>query len=81
MFFIYFLINELKDKTYIGFTDDIKRRMAEHSNQKTKSIKGFGCFKCFVIENVGDYKQARIREKYWKSCAGRKKLKKLFIIV
>ncbi len=81
MFFIYFLINELKDKTYIGFTDDIKRRMAEHSNQKTKSTKGFESFKCFVIENVGDYKQARIREKYWKSCAGRKKLKKLFINV
>ena len=78
MYYIYFLINELKNKTYTGFTENLERRLLEHQDKKVRSTSNFGKFSYFILENVENLTQARIREKYWKSCAGRKKLKKLF---
>ncbi|MCX6765851.1 MAG: GIY-YIG nuclease family protein [Candidatus Moranbacteria bacterium] len=75
---IYWLVSENKKKTYIGFTDDIKRRIKEHRNKKVKTTRDFGNFKVFILENIQNENEIEIREKYWKSCAGRKKLKKLF---
>ncbi len=78
MYYIYFLINEFKNKTYTGFTRDLNKRIKEHHNKKVRSTRNFGNFSRFILEEVENLAQARIREKYWKSCAGRKKLKKLF---
>jgi putative endonuclease len=78
MYIIYWLVNENKDKTYIGFTKDIAQRINYHVDKKVKTTEDFGKFKCFILERVEDLISARKREKYWKSCAGRKKLKMLF---
>ncbi len=75
MYCIYLLLNENKDKTYIGSTNDINRRICEHKSKKTVSTRNFGDFKHFILEKVDSLMDARKREKYWKSCAGRKKLK------
>lgn len=52
--------------------------MDEHISGKTKTTANFGDFEYFILEEVDDIKQARLREKYWKSCAGRKRIKKMF---
>lgn len=77
-FSIYLIINESENKTYIGFTDDIERRIIEHLSGKVRTTKEYGDFKYFVLEEAPGRKQARQRERYWKSCAGRKKIKALF---
>jgi len=78
MYIIYWLISENRNKTYVGFTNDIKNRIRKHKNRGVKSTENFGKFRCFVIEKVNNVIDARKREKYWKSCVGRKKLKLLF---
>lgn len=75
---IYWLISENKKKTYVGFTDDIKRRIEEHKNKKIKTTTNFDNFAVFIIEKVKAKNEALMRERYWKSCAGRKRLKAVF---
>ncbi|MFC1612908.1 GIY-YIG nuclease family protein [Patescibacteria group bacterium] len=77
-FIIYWLISEDSTNTYIGFTDNIKRRIIEHKGGKVKTTKKFGKFRCFRIEEVSNIIEARKREKYWKSKAGRNKLKEYY---
>ncbi|MDO8240925.1 MAG: GIY-YIG nuclease family protein [Candidatus Moranbacteria bacterium] len=76
--FIYQLISEDRTKTYIGFSDDLDRRISEHLAGKVKTTKNFGEFSHRILEKVNDIRLARIAEKYWKSASGRKKLKEQF---
>ena len=78
MFSLYFLINEARTKTYIGFSNDLNRRMEEYRLGKIKTTKNFGNFIVKILEEVETVQKARTREKYWKSSAGRRKLKNLF---
>ena len=79
MYTIYLLISEHRDKTYTGLTDDMDQRMIAHKNKEVKSTKFFGNFRYIILErDISTVQQARLREKYWKSCAGRKKVKQFF---
>lgn len=78
MYNIYWLINERKNKTYLGFTNNLKQRIYQHKNKKVKSTKDFGKFRCIILEHMSNLELAIKREGYWKSGAGRKKLKILF---
>jgi len=78
MFVIYLLINEDKNRTYVGFSDKIKSRINEHKNRKVKTTKNFGNFSAYKIDTAVSLVEARDKEKYWKSCAGRKKPKVVF---
>lgn len=78
IFIIYLLVCEDYKNTYVGFSDNINRRIAEHKNKKVKSTKNFGKFRCFALEKVYNISEARKREKYWKSHVGRKKLKEIY---
>jgi len=49
-----------------------------HKQHKVRSTENFGNFTHIVIEKVPTIQYARIQEKYWKSAAGRKKLKEMF---
>ncbi|OGY43014.1 MAG: hypothetical protein A2729_05625 [Candidatus Buchananbacteria bacterium RIFCSPHIGHO2_01_FULL_39_14] len=53
--------------------------MKERRNKKVKSTRDFGNFKHYILEKIDSPEEVRIREKYWKSSSGRKKLKVLFL--
>lgn len=78
MYTIYWLINEQKNKTYVGFSKNLKQRIFEHKNKKVKYTTNFGNFTYHVLEEIDNLTKARQREKYWKSAAGRRKLKSLY---
>lgn len=79
MYVIYWLIAENSNKTYVGFTSDIDKRLDKHRQHVVKSTRDFGKFRCFILEKAQNATEARKIERYWKSCAGRKKLKIIFI--
>jgi putative endonuclease len=78
MYIIYWLIDFDNNKTYVGFTDDLKKRIADHKYGKTKTTRKFKISKVYILERVETLELARKREKYWKSAAGRRKLKEKF---
>ena len=77
-FAVYILVNEAGTKTYVGQTDDVQRRLHEHNAGYVRSTRGGGPWKLLHQEACGDRAEAMKREKYYKSPAGRKKLRGLF---
>lgn len=63
----------MKDgKHYVGYTKDLKRRVEEHRQQKTKSTRPRTPLKLIYYEACLDGKDAKQREKYLKTTAGRR---------
>lgn len=76
---ILYILLSLKDKrTYVGSTDDLERRLKQHNSGKVKSTKYRTPFKVIFTEEFPILAEARKREIWWKSGAGRRKLKEYF---
>jgi len=76
--FVYILLSQKNNITYVGSTTDLERRIKEHNSGQNFSTKKHIPWKLFYKEEYVTLIEARIREKYLKSCAGRKFVKKLF---
>ena len=75
MYFTY-VLRSLKDgRLYKGCTNDIDRRLAEHNAGHTKSTSGFRPWEVAYFEKFETEKEARKRELYFKTGAGREFLK------
>ncbi len=78
MFFLY-VLKSLKDKrTYVGHTADIERRLCEHNSGRVPATKNRQPLIILKIETHATLGEAKKRELYWKSGAGRRRLKELF---
>ena len=76
-----YLLKSLKDNTYyVGMTTDLDQRLKDHNRGKTKYTKGHIPYELIYHEDFRDFSSARKREKYFKSNAGKKYLKKEGII-
>lgn len=78
MAFVYILLNKQSNKTYTGSTTDLQRRIKEHNSGNHKFTKRYIPWEIFYKEEYPSLSEARKRERYLKSCAGRKFIKKLF---
>jgi len=74
MFTVYVLKNEA-GKVYKGMTSDLPRRLKEHYAGNTRTTRSMKNLEVVSTEMFGTSKQARKREKYLKSAAGRRFLK------
>ena len=61
---------------YKGHTDNLARRIKDHNSGKTRSIKTFLPYKLVYYEVFSTRQEAINREKYFKSAAGRRFIKK-----
>jgi putative endonuclease len=76
MYKVYILKSINFHKTYIGLTDNLERRLKEHNSGKHFYTKRHMPWKIIYSENQPDLVTARKREKYFKSAAGRRYIKK-----
>ena len=67
-----------KNKRYVGITNNLNRRVAEHRSGNTKSSQIIGRFKILHTEAFPDHRSARKREKFLKSGQGREFLNTLY---
>ena len=78
MYTVYALLFKKVKRIYVGLTNDLERRVIEHRRGKTNSTKNRGEFSVKIIENCNSRKEARVREKYWKSGCGKERLKIIY---
>jgi putative endonuclease len=76
MFFVYVIKSIPYGRLYKGYCSDLERRLAEHNSGKTFSTKPFIPWTLAYFERKESLKEAKAREKYFKTAAGRKFLKK-----
>lgn len=75
-----YTIYVLKDDTgklYKGMTSNLDRRLKEHQAGHTKTTNSMHDLKVVYKEECDIFEQARKRELYFKSAAGRRFLKKV----
>jgi putative endonuclease len=78
MYTIYILQSLKDNRTYVGYSADVNRRLSEHNNGKVTATKNRKPFKIIFTEKIDTLGEAKKRELYWKSRAGRKKMERLF---
>lgn len=77
-YFVYAIQNKENKRIYVGMSRHPDKRIKEHNSGKVFSTKGFRPWVLIFLENCGtERKNARIRERYWKSGIGKEKLKKI----
>lgn len=76
MYTVYVLKSLVKEIHYVGYTDDMPRRLIEHNAGKSKFTSAFKPWVIVYTEQVPDSIKARVREKYLKSYAGRQFIKR-----
>jgi predicted GIY-YIG superfamily endonuclease len=67
-----------KTKRYIGITNNLYRRLAEHRSGHTKSAQVIGQFELLHAEEFPDHISARKRKKFLKSEQGGEFLSRLY---
>lgn len=75
MYYVYVLWSERDKKFYIGYTNDISRRINEHYQGKVHSTLRMHKPKLIFSEGFVSIIDARRREKYFKTTKGKKALK------
>ena len=74
-FYVYAIVSEVDGRIYVGMATDPEHRLTEHNKGKTFSTKGFVPWRLFYKELCGSSENAREREKYFKTSAGKRRLK------
>src|SRR5207249_4732763 len=71
MITVYVLEGSSTGKRYVGITNSLQRRLAEHRTYSTKGSQIIGAFTLLHTEIFPDHAAARAREKFLKSGQGR----------
>lgn len=72
MYYVYILKSLNFPKTYVGMTNNVVRRLAQHNSGYHFYTKRYLPWEIMYTETSESREQARIREKYYKSAAGRR---------
>jgi len=75
MYYTYVLESLKDNKLYVGWTDDLRRRLTKHNQGKVESTKLRRPFKLVYYEACFSKDAAIRREKYFKTGFGRRFLK------
>ena len=73
-YYVYVLRSQKDNRFYTGMTKNLEKRIKDHNNGRVDSTKSRTPLDLIHVEKVEDRKAARVREKYWKSGAGREKI-------
>jgi putative endonuclease len=70
MYYVYVLKSEKDEKLYTGYTNDLRRRLKEHSNGESKSTRSRTPFHLVYYEAYMSQADAKARESRLKTSQG-----------
>ena len=76
MFYVYIIKSLADNKLYIGYSNNLKRRLKEHDSGKNFSTKIRRPFKLIYYEAYLAREDAEVREKFFKTGWGRNYIKR-----
>jgi putative endonuclease len=76
-FYVYILYSIKDNKLYIGFTNNLKKRLIEHANGKVLATKNRLPIKLIHYEYFINREDVEARERFLKSGYGRKQFKEI----
>jgi putative endonuclease len=71
LYTVYAICSQVDKRIYIGFTDNIIRRLFEHNSGKTKSTNDYKPWIIFYTEDVTERQEARNREVFLNRRSGK----------
>ena len=74
-YYVYVLRSEKDGQNYVGYTNDLRRRLAEHHAGEVRSTAGRRPLKLIYYEACLSQSDAIRREKYLKTAWGKRYLK------
>jgi len=77
LFYVYAISSDIRNYIYVGLTNNLERRFAEHNSGKNKTTRPYRPFVLIHSESFETREEARQREKYLKSGIGKEFLKSL----
>ncbi|MFO0703375.1 MAG: GIY-YIG nuclease family protein [Patescibacteria group bacterium] len=73
MFYYTYILQSQKNKNlYIGYTSDLRKRLAEHNSSKSQATKPYTPYKLIFYEAFLNISDAKNREEYLKGGYGRR---------
>lgn len=79
--YVYILKSLKKEFMYVGSTNNLKRRIAEHNEGVVQSTKAYRPFRIVAYVAVETERKARELEKYFKTGSGKAILKKRILTI
>ncbi len=76
-YYVYILKSKSSTKHYVGQTNNLERRLMEHNSGKSTYTKKYIPWEIVYYEEKDNQAEAIKTERYYKSAAGRKKIKKI----
>jgi len=77
MWYVYAIYSKSFNRIYVGMSEEPERRLKEHNKRKVKSTRPYVIWKIVMKKEAGTSKEARRLEKYYKSAAGKRRIKKI----
>lgn len=77
MYYVYVLLSKKDNNFYIGFTENVEQRVAEHNSKKNVSTRFRGPFKLIYYEGHTSKYDALRRERYFKTSKGKTTLRQI----
>jgi len=77
MYTVYILYSEKNNKTYVGFTKDMDKRLRQHNAKGSRLwTKRYQPWECVHTETYSTKYEAIAREQYYKTGSGREEIKR-----
>ena len=77
MYYVYILKSDKDQKRYIGSTNDLERRLRQHTSGQVRSTRHRLPFRLIYKESFENELEARARERYFKTHKGFNELGKI----
>jgi putative endonuclease len=74
---VYILLNIPKTRTYTGVAANVNQRLKKHNDVKVPASRPYRPYKVIHIETYPTLKEARQKERFYKSTTGRRRLREI----